>query len=155
MHTSACFWVYSFVWNWIFHLRLKRSQSTAFNLDENLPEGEFKRGGVRATAGPRLGWSCDFQRANKSVCLQPSRWVPEGVCFNVSSFPVRWMLHLHAGPRIRCVTGYRSRVSVCMSTWLVCGSPPVRLFYRPHKQTWKGCDEVERFIQRTLGKFWF
>ncbi|TNN00604.1 hypothetical protein fugu_011850 [Takifugu bimaculatus] len=31
--------------------KLKRSQSTTFNLDENLAEGEFKRGGVRATAG--------------------------------------------------------------------------------------------------------
>lgn len=47
--------------------RLKRSQSTTFNLDDNLPEGEFKRGGVRATAGPRLGWSRDFQRVNKWV----------------------------------------------------------------------------------------
>lgn len=46
-------------------VRLKRSQSTTFNLDDNLPEGEFKRGGVRATAGPRLGWSRDLQRANK------------------------------------------------------------------------------------------
>lgn len=47
------------------YLRLKRSQSTTFNLDDNLPEGEFKRGGVRATAGPRLGWSRDLQRVNK------------------------------------------------------------------------------------------
>lgn len=45
--------------------RLKRSQSTTFNLDDNLPEGEFKRGGVRATAGPRLGWSRDLQRVNE------------------------------------------------------------------------------------------
>lgn len=49
----------------VIFLRLKRSQSTTFNLDENLPEGEFKRGGVRATAGPRLGWSRDLQRVNK------------------------------------------------------------------------------------------
>lgn len=46
-------------------IRLKRSQSTTFNLDDNLPDGEFKRGGVRATAGPRLGWSRDLQKANK------------------------------------------------------------------------------------------
>lgn len=153
MHTIACFWVHSFVWNWIFCLRLKRSQSTTFNLDDNLPEGEFKRGGVRATAGPRLGWSRDFQRANKWVCLGPSWWAPQRVCFNGSSFPVRLTLRLHAGPRIRCATGYRSRVSVCMSAWPVCGSPPVRRFYRPHKQTSRGCDQVDNFIQCTLGKF--
>lgn len=56
--------VFFFLNNVIF-LRLKRSQSTTFNLDDNLPEGEFKRGGVRATAGPRLGWSRDLQRVNK------------------------------------------------------------------------------------------
>lgn len=56
--------VFFFLNNVIF-LRLKRSQSTTFNLDDNLLEGEFKRGGVRATAGPRLGWSRDLQRVNK------------------------------------------------------------------------------------------
>lgn len=59
------------------------------------------------------------------------------------------MLHLHAGPRIRCVTGCRSRVSVCMSTWLVCGSPPVRLFYRPRKRTSRGWDEVKQASRST------
>ncbi len=33
----------------------------------NLSESEFKRGGVRATAGPRLGWSRDLQNTNRSV----------------------------------------------------------------------------------------
>lgn len=65
------------------------------------------------------------------------------------------MLHLHAGPRIRCVTGCRSRVSVCMSTWPVCGFPPVRLFYRPRKQTSRGWDEVKQVIQRTSGMICF
>lgn len=46
--------------------RIRRSQSTSFNLDDT-PESEFKRGGVRATAGPRLGWSQDLQRNNKYV----------------------------------------------------------------------------------------
>lgn len=65
------------------------------------------------------------------------------------------MLHLHAGPRIRCVTGCRSRVSVCMSTWLVYGSPLVRLFYRPRKQTSRGWDEVKQVSWRTSGILWF
>ncbi|XP_074490293.1 liprin-beta-1b isoform X9 [Sebastes fasciatus] len=59
--------------------KLKRSQSTTFNLDDNLPEGEFKRGGVRATAGPRLGWSRDLQRSN-DVDAPFARWSKEQVC---------------------------------------------------------------------------
>ncbi|XP_072241697.1 liprin-beta-1b isoform X4 [Leuresthes tenuis] len=60
--------------------KLKRSQSTTFNLDENLSEGEFKRGGVRATAGPRLGWSRDFQRVNNDVDAPFARWSKDQVC---------------------------------------------------------------------------
>ncbi|XP_078112851.1 liprin-beta-1b isoform X2 [Sander vitreus] len=60
--------------------KLKRSQSTTFNLDDNPPEGEFKRGGVRATAGPRLGWSCDLQRANNDVDAPFARWSKDQVC---------------------------------------------------------------------------
>ncbi|XP_054890191.1 liprin-beta-1b isoform X2 [Poeciliopsis prolifica] len=60
--------------------KLKRSQSTTFNLDDNLPEGEFKRGGVRATAGPRLGWSRDFQRVNNEVDAPFARWSKDQVC---------------------------------------------------------------------------
>ncbi|XP_065813516.1 liprin-beta-1b isoform X7 [Labrus bergylta] len=60
--------------------KLKRSQSTTFDLDDNLPEGEFKRGGVRATAGPRLGWSRDLQRANNDVDAPFARWSKDQVC---------------------------------------------------------------------------
>lgn len=60
--------------------KLKRSRSTSFNLDENLPEGEFKRGGVRATAGPRLGWSRDLQRVNNEVDAPFARWSKDQVC---------------------------------------------------------------------------
>ncbi|XP_076589444.1 liprin-beta-1b isoform X8 [Chaetodon auriga] len=60
--------------------KLKRSQSTTFNLDDNLPEGEFKRGGVRATAGPRLGWSRDLQRVNNDVDAPFARWSKDQVC---------------------------------------------------------------------------
>ncbi|KAM9375868.1 liprin-beta-1b isoform 2-T3 [Pholidichthys leucotaenia] len=60
--------------------KLKRSQSTTFNLDDNLPEGEFKRGGVRATAGPRLGWSRDLQRTNDDVDAPFARWSKDQVC---------------------------------------------------------------------------
>lgn len=35
--------------------RMKRSGSG--NLEDLPGEGEFRRGGVRATAGPRLGWN--------------------------------------------------------------------------------------------------
>ncbi|XP_072290592.1 liprin-beta-1b isoform X2 [Eucyclogobius newberryi] len=61
--------------------KLKRSRSTTFNLDDNLAEGEFKRGGVRATAGPRLGWSRDLQRSNNSDVDAPfARWSKDQVC---------------------------------------------------------------------------
>lgn len=43
--------------------RMRRSQSTSFNLDDS-HESEFRRGGLRATAGPRLGWSRDVPRSN-------------------------------------------------------------------------------------------
>ncbi|KAM6926787.1 liprin-beta-1b isoform 2-T2 [Lycodopsis pacificus] len=60
--------------------KLKRSQSTTFNLDDNLPEGDFKRGGVRATAGPRLGWSRDLKRENNDVDAPFARWSKDQVC---------------------------------------------------------------------------
>uniref|UniRef100_A0A673X153 PPFIA binding protein 1b n=1 Tax=Salmo trutta TaxID=8032 RepID=A0A673X153_SALTR len=62
--------------------KLRRSQSTTFNLDDNLSEAvEFKRGGVRATAGPRLGWSRDLQRLPKNDLDTPfARWSKEQVC---------------------------------------------------------------------------
>ncbi|XP_023262491.1 liprin-beta-1-like isoform X1 [Seriola lalandi dorsalis] len=60
--------------------KLKRSQSTTFNLDDNLPEGEFKRGGVRATAGPRLGWSRDLQQGSNDVDAPFARWSKDQVC---------------------------------------------------------------------------
>ncbi|KAM4619319.1 liprin-beta-1b isoform 4-T5 [Polymixia lowei] len=60
--------------------KLKRSQSTTFNLDDNLSEGEFKRGGVRATAGPRLGWSRDLQHANSDLDAPFARWSKDKVC---------------------------------------------------------------------------
>uniref|UniRef100_A0A8C2ICA8 PPFIA binding protein 1a n=1 Tax=Cyprinus carpio TaxID=7962 RepID=A0A8C2ICA8_CYPCA len=60
--------------------RMKRSQSTSSDLDDSL-ESEFRRGGVRATAGPRLGWSRDQQRSNNNELDSPfSRWSKEQVC---------------------------------------------------------------------------
>uniref|UniRef100_A0A8C8J0K8 SAM domain-containing protein n=1 Tax=Oncorhynchus tshawytscha TaxID=74940 RepID=A0A8C8J0K8_ONCTS len=57
--------------------KLRRSQSTTFNLDDNLSEAvEFKRGGVRATAGPRLGWSRDLHDLDTPF----ARWSKEQVC---------------------------------------------------------------------------
>uniref|UniRef100_A0AAY4CJG1 SAM domain-containing protein n=1 Tax=Denticeps clupeoides TaxID=299321 RepID=A0AAY4CJG1_9TELE len=60
--------------------KLKRSQSTTFNLDDNLSESEFKRGGVRATAGPRLGWSRDLQNTKSDLDTPFARWTREQVC---------------------------------------------------------------------------
>ncbi|XP_035257742.1 liprin-beta-1-like isoform X12 [Anguilla anguilla] len=60
--------------------KLKRSQSTTFNPDEDMSETEFKRGGVRATAGPRLGWSRDLQRGNNELDTPFARWTREQVC---------------------------------------------------------------------------
>ncbi|XP_033930666.1 liprin-beta-1-like isoform X1 [Pseudochaenichthys georgianus] len=56
--------------------RLKRSHSTSFNLDD--AETEFRRGGVRATAGPRLGWSRESKHS--AVDVPFSRWSREDVC---------------------------------------------------------------------------
>ncbi|KAM8740339.1 liprin-beta-1-like isoform 1-T1 [Acanthopagrus schlegelii] len=57
--------------------RLKRSHSTSFNLDD-AAEMEFRRGGVRATAGPRLGWSRESKQ--NAVEVPFSRWSRDEVC---------------------------------------------------------------------------
>ncbi|XP_029018717.1 liprin-beta-1-like [Betta splendens] len=57
--------------------RLKRSHSTSFNLNDTA-EGEFKRGGVRATAGPRLGWSHESKQTSADIPF--SQWGKDEVC---------------------------------------------------------------------------
>ncbi|KAM3588175.1 uncharacterized protein V6R79_023579 [Siganus canaliculatus] len=57
--------------------RLKRSHSTSFNLDD-AADMEFRRGGVRATAGPRLGWSREAKHT--AVDVPFSRWTKDEVC---------------------------------------------------------------------------
>ncbi|XP_074081789.1 liprin-beta-1 isoform X1 [Macrotis lagotis] len=59
--------------------KLKRSQSTTFNPDD-LSEPEFKRGGTRATAGPRLGWSRDLGQSNSELDMPFAKWTKEQVC---------------------------------------------------------------------------
>ncbi|KAM5299434.1 liprin-beta-1 isoform 1-T1 [Ctenodactylus gundi] len=59
--------------------KLRRSQSTTFNPDD-MPEAEFKRGGTRATAGPRLGWSRDLAQTNSNLDMPFARWTKEQVC---------------------------------------------------------------------------
>uniref|UniRef100_A0A8C8CI90 SAM domain-containing protein n=1 Tax=Oncorhynchus tshawytscha TaxID=74940 RepID=A0A8C8CI90_ONCTS len=56
--------------------RLKRSHSTSLDLEET----EFRRGGVRATAGPRLGWSRDLQHSADDVDAPFAQWSKEQVC---------------------------------------------------------------------------
>uniref|UniRef100_A0AAR2KHI6 SAM domain-containing protein n=1 Tax=Pygocentrus nattereri TaxID=42514 RepID=A0AAR2KHI6_PYGNA len=59
---------------------MRKSHSTSYNLDD-ASESEFKRGGVRATAGPRLGWSRDLQRGNNNELDTPfAHWSKEQVC---------------------------------------------------------------------------
>ncbi|XP_036373666.1 liprin-beta-1-like [Megalops cyprinoides] len=60
--------------------KLKRSHSTSFNLDNDVSVAEFKRGGVRATAGPRLGWSPDQQGTTNEVDAPFGKWSREQVC---------------------------------------------------------------------------
>ncbi|XP_026523659.1 liprin-beta-1 isoform X3 [Notechis scutatus] len=59
--------------------RLIRSQSTTFNPDD-MSETEFKRGGTRATAGPRLGWSRDLGQSNNDLDMPFAKWRKEQVC---------------------------------------------------------------------------
>ncbi|KAG8142596.1 hypothetical protein E2320_005807 [Naja naja] len=56
--------------------RLRRSQSTTFNPDD-MSETEFKRGGTRATAGPRLGWSRDLGQSNNDLDMPFAKWRKE------------------------------------------------------------------------------
>ncbi|NXW36295.1 LIPB1 protein, partial [Phaetusa simplex] len=59
--------------------RLKRSQSTTFNPDD-MSEMEFRRGGTRATAGPRLGWSRDLGQSRNELDMPFAKWTKEQVC---------------------------------------------------------------------------
>ncbi|XP_048355876.1 liprin-beta-1 isoform X13 [Sphaerodactylus townsendi] len=59
--------------------RLIRSQSTTLDADD-MPETEFKRGGTRATAGPRLGWSRDLGQSNNDLDMPFAKWTKEQVC---------------------------------------------------------------------------
>ncbi|NWR60010.1 LIPB1 protein, partial [Bucorvus abyssinicus] len=59
--------------------KLKRSQSTTFNPDD-MSETEFKRGGTRATAGPRLGWSRDLGQSHNDLDTPFAKWTKEQVC---------------------------------------------------------------------------
>ncbi|XP_052031262.1 liprin-beta-1 isoform X6 [Apodemus sylvaticus] len=59
--------------------KLRRSQSTTFNPDD-MSEPEFKRGGTRATAGPRLGWSRDLGQSNSDLDMPFAKWTKDQVC---------------------------------------------------------------------------
>ncbi|XP_018109647.1 PTPRF interacting protein, binding protein 1 (liprin beta 1) S homeolog isoform X2 [Xenopus laevis] len=60
--------------------KLKRSQSTTLNQEDELPEEEFKRGGTRSTAGPRLGWSRDLGQVNSELDTPFAKWTKDQVC---------------------------------------------------------------------------
>ncbi|MEE6477489.1 hypothetical protein FKM82_011535 [Ascaphus truei] len=59
--------------------KLKRSQSTTLNQEDDLPEAEFTRGGTRSTAGPRLGWSQDLGHVNSDLDMPFAKWSKEQV----------------------------------------------------------------------------
>ncbi|NXC30241.1 LIPB1 protein, partial [Campylorhamphus procurvoides] len=59
--------------------KLRRSQSTTFNPEE-MSEPEFRRGGTRATAGPRLGWSRDLGQSHSELDMPFAKWTKEQVC---------------------------------------------------------------------------
>lgn len=54
--------------------KIKRSNSGT--LEDLPPEGEFKRGGVRSTAGGRLGWSMEFRKPDKPF----DEWDMDALC---------------------------------------------------------------------------
>ncbi|OCT88008.1 hypothetical protein XELAEV_18016636mg [Xenopus laevis] len=60
--------------------KLKRSQSTTLNQEDDLLEEEFKRGGTRSTAGPRLGWSRDLGQVNSELDTPFAKWTKDQVC---------------------------------------------------------------------------
>lgn len=88
--------------------KIKGGGSNNISLVEDLPEGEFKRGGFRATAGPRLGWSNTQEKPNKSfkdyncedLCLwfeelgleqyneEVKRWLKDGASELISCAPM-------------------------------------------------------------------
>ncbi|XP_067855306.1 liprin-beta-1b isoform X10 [Heptranchias perlo] len=59
--------------------KLKRSQSTTFNPDD-MSDADFKRGGIRSTSGPKLGWSRDLQHAKTDLDAPFAKWSREQVC---------------------------------------------------------------------------
>ena len=70
----------------LLHLRLKRSSSQEA-IDELGKEGgnsNFKRGGVRATAGPRLGWGAQRPSGRLGSTEEPrtpfKEWTAQQVC---------------------------------------------------------------------------
>ncbi|XP_035208987.1 liprin-beta-2-like isoform X2 [Stegodyphus dumicola] len=58
--------------------KVKRSGSESLNSSE----AEFKRGGIRATAGPRLGWTEDFKAKHDSYIINKpfSEWDSAMIC---------------------------------------------------------------------------
>lgn len=58
---------------------LKRSQSTNLNPEEEHEE-DFRRGGLRATADPRLGWSRDLRGGSSDLDAPFAKWSTDQVC---------------------------------------------------------------------------
>lgn len=127
--------------------RLKRSHSNSFNLDD--ADVEFRRGGVRATAGPRLGWSPGPKhRCVPALIAPPSEPVME-LPLRASSAP--WTCPSHAGAERRCVPGSRSRAWACTGPSVTAGSSPDRRSCRRRSTTWRrwGGRRLQALFERT------
>ncbi|XP_021923698.1 uncharacterized protein LOC110831714 isoform X6 [Zootermopsis nevadensis] len=82
--------------------RVKRSGSG--NLDDVPGEGEFRRGGVRATAGPRLGWTNQpFIKQKSGECCRPDQPFAEWDSEAISGWLQELGLDCYAGDTKRWV----------------------------------------------------
>ncbi|KAF5888176.1 liprin-beta-2-like isoform X2, partial [Clarias magur] len=60
--------------------KIRRTQSGGLGSGDDLGPTEFKRGGLRATAGPRLARTPDSGRAIRDMTVPFSNWTTEQVC---------------------------------------------------------------------------
>ncbi|XP_047678579.1 liprin-beta-2 isoform X7 [Tachysurus fulvidraco] len=60
--------------------KIKRTQSGALGTGDDLEPTEFRRGGFRATAGPRLARTPDSGRSVRDMTVPFSNWTTEQVC---------------------------------------------------------------------------
>lgn len=130
---------------YLFH-RIRRTQSGSLPADGS--DSDFKRGGFRATAGPRLaclgiGSSARYPLTYTSDTYA-NTFIPVSHILHLFS-AVTWTLPSRNGHVIRCVHGWRTLAWVSTCKWPDSGWLAVRLYYLPPRRTWRRWDT--RFIQ--------